>query len=102
MARAKPEIITFKADESLLEALKGVPNRSEFIRTAVLAALESICPMCGGTGTLTPDQRTHWQALAADHAIEECDGCHEFHLVCVNSPAADLHGSGGDNDAELP
>jgi len=78
----KAEVITFKVDESLLEAMKGVPNRSQFIRHAVLAALDSVCPVCRGTGTLTPNQRQHWMAFAADHALEECTECHEVRLVC--------------------
>jgi hypothetical protein len=78
----KQEIITFKVDEKLAEALRGVPNRSAFIRTALLAALDSACPLCRGTGVLTPDQKRHWDAFAADHEVRECDNCHAFHLVC--------------------
>lgn len=78
----KSEIITFKADESLLEALHGIPNRSDFIRTAVLAALENSCPMCGGTGQLSPNQRQHWERFARNHELAECSHCHELHLVC--------------------
>ena len=78
----KPGIVTFKAHPSLLQALKGVHNRSEFIRNAVLAALDSACPLCKGTGILTPAQREHWETFAADHAVEECDDCHELHIVC--------------------
>lgn len=91
MARAMPkaEIITFKADGSLLAAMRAVPNRSEFIRTAVLAALESSCPLCNGTGVLTPNQRKHWKAFAEDHAIEQCGRCHEFHVVCARSVRRD-------------
>ena len=91
MAKRKQEIITFKADGSLLEAMKGIPNRSEFIRTAVLTALESACPVCGGTGILTPDQRKHWKAFAANHSLRQCDECSEFHLVCTNNPASGPH-----------
>ena len=87
--RAKDEIVTFKVDQSLLEAMKGVPNRSQFIRTAILAALDSVCPVCKGSGILTPNQQRHWAAFAADHAMEECDHCHEVRLVCANS-ARDL------------
>ena len=50
--KQKTEIVTFKADESLLVAMEGIPNRSEFIRDAVSAALESVCPLCSGTGIL--------------------------------------------------
>ena len=39
MSRTKPEIITFKADDGLLARLSALPNRSEFIRRAVLDAL---------------------------------------------------------------
>ena len=72
MAEQKQSIITFKAEESLLAALRGVPNRSAFIRSAVLAALENTCPLCRGTGMLTPRQKEHWDTFARDHAIEEC------------------------------
>jgi len=88
MKKSKNEIITFKADESLLDALKGIPNRSEFIRSAVLHALESVCPLCKGTGIMTSAQKSHWQSFAVDHAIRECDDCHELHIVCSRRPAA--------------
>jgi len=64
MAKHKDEIVTFKADRSLLEAMRGIPNRSAFIRQAILAALDSACPLCRGTGVLTPDQRRHWAEAA--------------------------------------
>lgn len=86
MPRAKDEIITFKADASLLEAMRGVENRSEFIRGAIMAALDSTCPLCMGTGALTPNQKKHWGTFAADHALEECGECHELHLVCTHAP----------------
>ena len=80
--KPKPEIITFKADEPLLTAMAGIPNRSAFIRTAILAALDCACPLCGGTGVLSVDQRDHWRGFALDHSVEECGDCHELHLVC--------------------
>lgn len=84
MAARKPkqEIITFKADEPLLAAMAGIPNRSAFIRTAILAALDCACPLCAGTGVLSPEQRDHWRGFALDHSVEECEECHELHLVC--------------------
>jgi len=79
----RQEIITFKADASLVRALASVPNRSAFIRSAILAALDMTCPLCRGTGLLTPDQRRHWESFAANHPLQECDDCHAWHLVCV-------------------
>lgn len=77
------EIVTFKADASLVAALKGIANRSEFIRAAVLSALQNVCPLCMGTGILTANQRQHWDRFAADHTLAECADCHERHLTCA-------------------
>lgn len=79
----KQEIVTFKVDQSLWRAMEGIPNRSEFIRSAILRALDGVCPLCRGTGSLTPDQRRHWEAFAENHVVEECEDCHAVHLVCV-------------------
>lgn len=89
--KKKSEIVTFKVDESLREAMKGIPNRSSFIRSAVLAALESTCPLCTGTGILTPGQREHWESFLKDHAVEECSDCHEWHLVCAHQKPEKNH-----------
>ena len=83
----KTEIITFKADESLLEAIRGIENRSQFIREAVCAALDNVCPLCRGTGILTVNQKRHWRAFSKDHSIEECGDCHEAYLVCESRSA---------------
>ena len=92
MSNSRREIVTFKVDASLLEAMRGIENRSEFIRSAILAALDNICPLCGGSGTLTPDQKQHWQSFAESHSVAECDRCHEIHLVCERQAAPPPHG----------
>jgi hypothetical protein len=79
----KNEVVTFKADEALLDAMRGVANRSEFIRSAVLHALDSVCPVCKGSGILSANQKRHWDAFAHDHKLKECADCHEFSLVCA-------------------
>lgn len=82
MKKNKSEIITFKVDEVLLEAVRNVPNRSEFIRSAILLALDSICPLCSGTGLMTPAQKEHWNKFQSDHHVEKCADCQELHLIC--------------------
>ncbi len=84
MSRPKQTVLTFKAEESLVQALRSVPNRSSFIRSAILAALENTCPLCQGSGILSPEQRAHWETFSSDHAVEECEECHEWHLVCTH------------------
>ena len=91
MARKNSEIITFKAEPALVEAMRGVPNRSEFIRAAVLAALGRSCPLCAGTGTLSPRQWEHWEQFAAHHTARECPECHEVHLVCEQEETDEAH-----------
>ena len=86
MTAKKTEIVSFKADKSLLGAMKGIGNRSEFIRSAILNALDSTCPLCSGTGILTPNQMKHWDDFTADHEVRECRHCRETHIVCANKP----------------
>lgn len=83
MTKRKAEIITFKVDSTMSEAMRHIPNRSEFIRNALLAALENLCPVCNGTGHLSPKQKEHWSAFTEDHALRECGDCHELHIVCT-------------------
>jgi hypothetical protein len=82
MKKEKQEIITFKAPESLREALRGLPNRSEFIRAAVVTALDNVCPLCKGAGVIMPHQREHWDTFLMDHHVEECSACKSVLLVC--------------------
>ncbi len=82
MKKNKQEIIAVRADESLIEAMRGISNRSEFIRGAILAALNNVCPFCLGTGIMTPNQRKHWDELVQDHSFVECEECGELKLIC--------------------
>lgn len=96
--RPKQDVITFKVDPSLRDALAGIANRSEFIRGAILAALDSICPLCKGSGILTPDQKRHWQNFARDHSLQQCADCRATYLVCgVNSAALPSHANQPDH-----
>lgn len=82
MPTKKHEIITFKVDEGLARVLARIPNRSEFIRNALLAYISGVCPLCKGTGILSPHLKLHWNEFLKDHAIEECKECHGSIPVC--------------------
>jgi hypothetical protein len=82
MTETSARVITFKVPNDLEEAMKGIANRSEFIRNAILAALGNLCPLCKGSGILLPNQQRHWEAFAQDHAVEECGDCKAPHVVC--------------------
>lgn len=91
----KDEVITFKVDGALAEELRSIPNRSEFIRQAVQAALQFECPLCHGSGTLTANQIKHWRAFTAHHHVETCDVCGESYLTCDDHPDHPETGDGG-------
>jgi len=78
----KQSVITFKADEEMCSMLERIPNKSEFIRAAVLAALDESCPFCGGTGTLNPHQRKHWASFLKEHKLEHCKECNGIKILC--------------------
>ena len=82
MPAPKEEVMTFKLDHALAEELRRIPNRSSFIRNALLLALNNACPLCGGDGVLTSSQRKHWDELLKDHYMTQCPTCREPHLVC--------------------
>jgi metal-responsive CopG/Arc/MetJ family transcriptional regulator len=87
----KESVVTFKVDQAILDRLRGIPNRSEFIRKAVLAALDNYCPLCGGTGVLSPNQKRHWDEFRKHHALHECENCNELHLVCAEHDCVHDH-----------
>lgn len=96
MGRKKNDVITFKVDESLLEAMKGIENRSDFIRSAILSALDNTCPLCRGTGKLTPDQLAHWKRFTVHHPLRECKNCNAVIIACDHeAPDPDDSGFAG-------
>jgi len=89
MPPRQEEVITFKVDQHLMEKLEDVPNRSEFIRSALRRALDDLCPLCRGSGTLSAPQRRHWESFSRHHGVTECDDCHELRLTCRRSEEED-------------
>ena len=84
MKKEKLDIITFKVPESLRDAMKGIPNRSEFIRNALVAALDSICPLCKGTGVMMPNQRPHWESSSTSIILKNVEPVTLF-TWCANA-----------------
>ncbi len=82
MEKRKEEVISFKVDPVLAEKLRSVPNRSEFIRQAVLQHLGNECPFCHGTGTLSVHQKKHLEIFLENHEMRRCAECGETHIFC--------------------
>jgi len=83
----KERVVTFKAGERLAEALERLPNKSAFIRQAVESALSGACPLCGGSGHLSAEQRRHLQGFLISHSLEKCGDCRAVHFVCQHQDA---------------
>jgi len=75
-------IITFKADQALVEAMEGVTNRSEFIRAAILAALDGRLPAVPRHRRAEPAPAPALVRVQHTHAVETCGDCHETRIVC--------------------
>jgi len=48
--QAKPALVAVKLDAETAALLDTLPNKSEFIRFAIHARLDELCPLCGGSG----------------------------------------------------
>ncbi|MEJ5273267.1 MAG: CopG family transcriptional regulator [Spirochaetota bacterium] len=81
----KDEVISFKLDHALYEKLKEIPDRSKFIRSAIEAALEDICPLCNGTGIMSKEQKKHWNDFTKNHSIEKCPDCGSLYIKCYSN-----------------
>ncbi len=68
-------MITIRVDSCLANMLKGIPNRSAFIRDAILDALARQCPACHGAGILAvaarPDQEKASEKSTGQQAPDE-------------------------------
>ena len=78
----KADTVTFKVDPNLLEILQAMPNRSEFIRSAILNALKHVCPLCSGSGVLTPAQKKCWDKFSESHEIKKCSESDQIEIFC--------------------
>jgi|WetSurMetagenome_2_1015567.scaffolds.fasta_scaffold540912_1 hypothetical protein len=82
MRVTKSDLITFKVEHSLAELINRLPNKSEFIRNALLGALSKTCPLCQGKGVLTPEQAEHWSRFTEHHRVDRCGDCQAVYLRC--------------------
>ena len=87
MREAANEVISVRVATGIAKALEAVPNRSEFVRQAIEAALGNACPLCSGAGVLSPHRRQHWLSFMKNHSLVECETCHEPFIECSYSLA---------------
>jgi hypothetical protein len=71
----KKQIVAFKVEDALADFLDALPNKSEFIRKAVLAQFGMTCPLCAGSGVVDRGIHDHYEPVIADHNSHACEKC---------------------------
>ena len=91
-AKAKSTIVAFKVEDELAEFLDNLPNKSEFIRKAILAQFGMTCPLCVGSGVVPRGVHDHYKPIIDGHnkrACEKCKTAVEIPLSADGIPAAE-------------
>lgn len=78
-ARRSPKtaVVAFKVEAELANLLNKLPNKSAFIRKAIVAQLDLACPVCRGTGLLPKGLHDHYAPLIQKMSIRACESCGE-------------------------
>jgi hypothetical protein len=90
--KAKSQIVAFKVEEELATFLDALPNKSEFIRKAILAQFSMNCPLCTGTGVVDKGIHNHFVPIIAEHNTRPCEKCKttvSFPMTIEAAPPAD-------------
>ena len=76
MSQAKQTVVSFRVDQHLAEVLNSLPDKSTFIRDAILRRFYTTCPFCRGRGVL-PQVILDWlRTRLPDYPAVECTCCH--------------------------
>jgi len=77
MSRKSPktEIVAFKVEEDLAEFLNKLPNKSDFIRKAIVAQFGMACPLCNGSGVVARGLHVHYKPVIAANNHRPCEKC---------------------------
>jgi len=71
----KSKIVAFKVEEELAEFLNDLPNKSDFIRKAILSQFGMTCPLCTGTGVVPRGIHDHYKPVIAERNERPCEKC---------------------------
>jgi hypothetical protein len=75
MAQQKQTVVSFRVDHHLAKILDNLPDKSTFIREAILRRFHAECPFCQGRGVL-PRTIAEWlQAQLPAMKTVECKCC---------------------------
>lgn len=77
MSRKAPKtaVVAFKVEEELAKLLNDLPNKSAFIRKAIVSQLGMACPLCSGNGVVPRGVHDHYEPLLRQMNLHACAGC---------------------------
>jgi len=84
----KKQIVAFKVEDELAEFLNNLPNKSDFIRKAILAQFGMTCPLCVGSGVVPRGVHGHYQPVIAKHNQRPCEKCKSSVEIPLTSDGA--------------
>jgi hypothetical protein len=71
----KSRIVAVKVEDELAEFLNRLPNKSDFIRKAILAQFGTACPLCEGSGQVPAAVGDHYGPILRRHRERACLKC---------------------------
>lgn len=87
MTQNKQTVVSFRVDHHLAEILNQLPDKSAFIREAILRRFHTTCPFCQGRGVL-PEIIAEWLiGKLPAHQAATCSCCHyDYPIDLLPSP----------------
>lgn len=85
---SKSQVVAFKVEQELAEFLDKLPNKSDFIRKAILAQFAMNCPLCSGSGVVPRGIHDHYKPVIAARNHRPCDKCKAEVAVPLSGDAA--------------
>jgi hypothetical protein len=85
----KNRTVAVKIDEDLATFLDRLPNKSEFIRQAILAQFGTTCPLCTGSGQVPSVIASHYLPVLTRHREKQCSKCAVVEPIPVDLTAVD-------------
>jgi hypothetical protein len=89
MARGplKSRTVAVKVEEEVADFLDRLPNKSDFIRQAILAQFRMACPLCTGSGTVPRGLGGHYGPVVRKHRVKKCEKCGRTEAIPADAAA---------------
>jgi hypothetical protein len=81
--------VAVKIEAELARFLDQLPNKSEFIRQAILAQFGTACPLCVGSGQVPSAIGVHYAPVLGRHRERSCAKCGRTEAIPKDPSTAD-------------